>query len=115
MWVPVSRSVSRMRCTRRRRGSTSASCFSPLIVTLTSIVSAPLLRALDRPPQRAAGQHSHEVLLVLDGAAQVLAGLGRFRRQLRHLLDRRVVGPLALERGLGLRGLDGYGAHVGEA
>src|SRR5690242_1640399 len=34
MWVPVSLSFSRRKCTRRSRGSTSAVRFSPLTVTV---------------------------------------------------------------------------------
>src|SRR5262245_42026965 len=112
MWVPVSRRTSRIRCTSRRRGSTSASCFSPLIATLTSIVLASLLRALDRLAEGAARQDSHQVLLVFDGAAQVCGGLGGLGRELGGLLDRCVVQPLALERRLRLLGPDGHRAHV---
>src|SRR5262245_15933255 len=114
MWVPVSRSVSRMKCTSRRRGSTSASCFSPLIATLTSMISAPLLRALDRLAERPACQYPHQILLVLDRAPQVLLGLRGLRGELGRLLDRGLVGALAHERGLRLRGLDRHGSHVGE-
>src|SRR5882724_8394260 len=115
MWVPVSRRFSRSMWTRRIRGSTSASCFSPLIATLTSMGSAPSLRALDRLAKRAAGQHPHQVLLVLDRSPQVRPGLRRVRGELRRLLDRRVIRPLPPERGFGLLGLDRHRAHVGEA
>src|SRR6266851_7457013 len=114
MWVPVRRRFSRIRCTRRRRGSTSASCFSPLIATLTSI-SGPFLRALDRLAERTGCQYPHQVLLVLDGAAQVRGRVGRLRRELGRLLDRGLVGPLSPQRGLRLNRLDRHRSHVGEA
>src|SRR5262245_6508984 len=104
-------------CTSRSRGSTSASCFSPLIESFTSM-SALLrlsLSALDGPPQSAGRQHAHEISLVLHGAAQVFGGLGRLGGKLGGALDRRLVGRLALECRLRLRRLDGREAHVGEA
>src|SRR4026208_1671467 len=100
MWVPGSRSVARMRCTSRRRGSTSASCFSPLIATLTSIVSASLLRALDRLAERPGGPDPHPILPVRDRSSQVLLGLCGLRGELGRALDGGLVGPLAHERGL---------------
>src|SRR5262249_27857234 len=114
MWVPVSRKFSRIRWTSRRRGSTSASCFSPLIATLTSIVSAPSLRALDRLAERTACQYPHQVLLVLHRSPEIRGGLGRVGRELGRLLDARVVRALAPERGLGPLGLDRHRPHVGE-
>src|ERR1700738_2888553 len=94
LWVPVRRRVSRIRCTSRRRGSTSASWLSPLTATLTSI-SGPFLRALDRLAERTACQYPHQVLLVLDGAAQVRGRVGCLRRELSGLLDGGLVRPLA--------------------
>src|SRR4030095_15256047 len=115
MWVPVSRSVSRMKCTSRRRGSTSASWFSTLIATWSAMTSPPLLRALDRLAERQACQYPHQILLVLDRAPQVLLGLRGLRSELGRLLDGGVVGALAHERGLRLRGLDRPGPHGGVA
>src|SRR5260370_22834549 len=114
MWVPVRRRFSRIRCTRRRRGSTSASCFSPLIATLTSI-SGPFLRALDRLAERTGWQYPHQVLLVLDGAAQVRGRVGRLRRELGRLLHRGLVGPRSPPRGLRLTCLDSVRLQVAEA
>src|SRR4029434_7718802 len=118
MCVPVRRSTSRSRWTSSRRGSASASYFSPLIESFTSIVvplsmaraSSPCrhaLRALDRLAKRAGRQHPHEVLLVFHGAAKVGGGFGRRGGELGGALDRRLVWILALQRGLRLRGLDG--------
>src|SRR5499426_2019476 len=144
MWVPVSRSTSRSMWTRRSRGSTSASCFSPLIESFTSIVGSPSLRsprtagpqprdvlrlalplhatvaalslgALEGPAQSAGRQHTHEIFLVLHRAAQVGGGLGRLGGELGRPFDRRLVRRLALQRRLRLRRLDGREAHVGEA
>src|SRR5512145_3050289 len=102
MWVPVSRNTSRIRWTSRRRGSTSADSFSPLIVTWTFMASLASAGALDRLPKRAGRQDPHHVLLVFGGAAEIGFGPGRVGGELRGLLERGVVGPLALERGLGL-------------
>src|SRR5690242_2627936 len=114
IWVPVSRKFSRIRWTSRRRGSTSASCFSPLIATLTSIVSAPSLRALDRLAERTACQYPHQVLLVFHRPPEIRGGLGRVGRELGRLLDGRLVRALAPESGLGPLGLDRHRSHVGE-
>src|SRR5882724_8496688 len=118
MCVPVSRNTSRIMWTSSRRGSTSAWCFSPLIESLTSIVvplsmaraSSPCrhaLGALGRLAKRAGRQHPHEVLLVFHGAAKVGGGFGGLGGELGGALDRRLVWILALQRRLGLRGLDG--------
>src|SRR5690242_12898784 len=112
MWVPVSRSTSRIRCTSSSRGSTSAACFSPLIVRLTCMALPPC-RALDRPAQGAHGQHAHQVLLVLGRSSQVVGGLRGVRREPGGRGDRRLVGRLALQRGFGPRGLDRRETHVG--
>src|SRR6202158_488753 len=114
MWVPVRRRFSRIRCTSRRRGSTSASCFSPLTATLTSI-SGPFLRALDRLAERAGCHYPHKVLLVLAGATQARGRAGCLRRELSGLLYGVLVRPLSPQRGLGLDRLDRHRSHVGEA
>src|SRR5881628_2679021 len=115
IWVPVSRSTSRIRWTSRRRGSTLASCFSPLIESLTHIASPLFAGALQGFAERAGRQHSDHVPLVLDRAAEILAGLGRLCAELGGALDRGVVWPGALEGCLRPRGLDGSETDAGEA
>src|SRR4030095_16024933 len=99
MCVPVRRSTSRSRWTSSRRGSASASYFSPLIESFTSIVvplsmaraSSPRRSALggrDRLAKRAGRQHPHEVLLVFHGAAKVGGGFGGLGRERGGALDR---------------------------
>src|SRR5256884_4949360 len=73
--VPVILNTSRMRWTRRRRDSTSASRTAPLMVTLIlcvaiSVRSRPLDRLLERPRR----EHARHFLLVLDRAAPVGGG-----------------------------------------
>src|SRR5213594_291333 len=115
IWVPVSRSTSRIRWTSRRRGSTLASCFSPLIESLTHIASPPFAGALQGFAERAGRQHSDHVPLVLDRPAEILAGLGRLCAELGGALDGGVVWPVALEGCLRPRGLDGSETDAGEA
>src|SRR2546427_13276152 len=98
MWVPVSRRTSRIRWTSKRRGSTSAWCFSPLMETWTCIVptsstcsSGPLQGSMERPD----GQDAHEILLVLDGPAEIGGRLSSVGGQPGGLLDRLGVGALA--------------------
>src|SRR5216117_4067764 len=104
IWVPVSRSTSRIRWTSRRRGSTLASCFSPLIESLTHIASPPFAGALQGFAERAGRQHSDHVPLVLDRPAEILAGLGRLCAELGGTLDGGVVRPGAREGCLRPRG-----------
>src|SRR5262249_34662977 len=134
MWVPVRRSTSRSRWTRRSRGSTSACCFSPLIVSWTSTgvtsmctplgalarapgaptASLPRARALHRAAQRRSGQPPHEVPLVLHRATQVGAGLGGRRGQFGGAADGRLVGAVPHEGRLGPLRLDRRRPDVGE-
>src|ERR1700755_2972820 len=82
-WVPVSPGVSRMKCTSSVRGSTSRETGSPLIVTVTCIVSSLLLERAGRgTAQSASGEHASQVALVVGLAAAVgerRAVLGRDR------------------------------------
>src|SRR5262249_30194132 len=98
MCVPVKRSTSRIKCTSSRRGSTSASCFSPLIESATCMASPPGAGALDGSPDRAHREHAHHVLLVLDRPAQVRGGLGRVGSQLRGPADRGLVRQFPRQR-----------------
>src|SRR5712691_568599 len=77
--------------------------------------SPPSAGALQSFAERAGRQHSHHVSLVLDRAAEILAGLGRLGGELGGALDRGVVWPVALEGCLRPRGLDGCEADAGEA
>src|SRR6266852_3835435 len=113
MWVPVSRSTSRIICTSSRRGSTSASCFSPLIESFTSIVLSPAPGALDCLAECAGCEYPHEILLVLDGTAQVRGGFRRLGGELGGPLDRGFVRRLSFQGSLCLRGLDRRQADVG--
>src|SRR5437867_4952491 len=115
MWVPVSRSTSRIICTSSKRGSTFASCFSPLTESFTSIVLSPAPGTLDRLAERPGRQHAHEILLVLDGTAQVGRGFRGLGGELGSPLDRGLVRRLPFQSRLGLRGLDGREAHVGQS
>src|SRR3954471_24993617 len=70
--VPVSPSVSRMKCTSSRRGSMSAVCASPLIVTVTCMALGLLLERAGRcTAQGAFGDDAGEVALVVHRAAGV--------------------------------------------
>src|SRR6267378_4885655 len=92
IWVPVSLSLSRRKCTRRSLGSTSALFFSPLTVTVIDWpISSTSPGALIGALQTALGKDPDNVALVLDGTAMVGFRLGGFRRQGRRLLDRGVV------------------------
>src|ERR1700704_3567979 len=87
-WVPVIRNTSRIRCTSKRRDSTSASRNAPLMVTLILCIPLSLpSRALDRFAQRACRQNAGHFLLVFDRAAAVRAGRALHRRQPRGLGD----------------------------
>src|SRR5881396_1668557 len=114
MCVPVSRRTSRIRWTSRSRGSTSASCVSPLIESWTRISLPPSVGALGRLAERARRQDSHQVFLVLDGAAQILRRLRRRGGEPRGLGDRGVVQPLAAQGGLRLLRLDRREPDVGQ-
>src|SRR2546428_13914462 len=81
MWVPVSLSLSRKKCTRRSRGSTSALLFSPLTVTVigwptSSTSPGALVGAL----QSALRKDPDDVAFVLDGTAMVGSRLGGLPR-----------------------------------
>src|SRR5439155_21486701 len=113
-WVPVNRNCSRIRCTSRRRDSTSASRTAPLMMTLIlclAILVSP--RPLHRLAQCARRQNARHFLLVLDRAAPIGGGralrrghLRRFRDGffVRHLADeilRRIVSLDRRETGVG--------------
>src|SRR5262249_52682480 len=106
MWVPVSRSPSRIKWTSRSRGSTSASRISPLIETWTSIRSSPPAGAFQRRSKRPPRQNPHQVPLVLRGPAQIVGRLGRRGGELGGAPDRGLVHPLSSQRILGALGLD---------
>src|SRR3989442_9354523 len=94
MWVPVSLSLSRKKCTRRSRGSTSALLFSPLTVTVigwptSSTSPGALVGAL----QSALGKHPDDVAFVLDGTAMVGSRLGGLRPPGRRPLSCGVLPP----------------------
>src|SRR3989441_9549156 len=77
--------------------------------------SSPCAGALQGFAECAGRQHSHQVPLVLDRPAEILAGLGRLGGELGGALDRGVVRPGAREGCLRPRGLDGCEADAGEA
>src|SRR5256885_9029186 len=107
MWVPVSRSLSRKKCTRRSRGSTSALLFSPLTVTVigwptSSTSPGALVGAL----QSALRKDPDDVAFVLDGTAMVGSRLRGLRRQGRRRPDRGVIQPSAPQRRFRFPGFD---------
>src|SRR3989442_7637033 len=115
MWVPVSLSLSRKKCTRRSRGSTSALLFSPLTVTVigwppSSHSPGALVGAL----QSALRKAPDDVAFVLDGTAMVGSRLGGFRRQGGRLLDGGVIQPSAPQRRFRFPGFDVLRADGGE-
>ena len=71
---PVRPSVSRMKCTSSRRGSTSWETCSPLMVIETFMLRPPAAARGGRAAQRALGEHAGEVALVVDRPAAVRAG-----------------------------------------
>src|SRR2546428_9883543 len=96
MWVPVSLSLSRKKCTRRSRGSTSALLFSPLTVTVigwptSSTSPGALVGAL----QSALRKDPDDVAFVLDGTAMVGSRLGGFPPPGGRLLDGGAIPPSA--------------------
>src|SRR4051812_48442883 len=114
--VPVSPSVSRMKCTSSMRGSTSAVCASPLIVTVTCIASGLLLeRTGRRTAQSAFRDHPGEVALVVDRAAAVGDRHAVLRGDRARLLEQLVRGRAAAQQLLRAGELDRHGAEGAEA
>ena len=102
--VPVRPSVSRMKWTSSRRGSTSRETCSPLIVIDTLHVQASwcCARAVGAA-QGALGEHAREVALVVDRAAAVRARGAVLRRDRAGLLEQLLGRRLAAQQLLGAR------------
>src|SRR2546425_1039129 len=81
-----------------------------IVPTSSTHVNGPLQGSMERPDR----QDAHEILLVLDGPAEIGGGLSSVGGQPGSFLDRLVVEALAPQRAFRLPGLDRRQPHVGE-
>src|SRR6516162_6305962 len=124
-WVPVSPKTSRMKCTSRRRGSTSACRSRPLTLTPTNCFFAmPVLRKkscnlfagpFERTPQGASRQLPYQAFLVLRRAPQIGARLCFVSSHLRGLPDVALIQLLAAQEGFCVACFQRSRTDVGEA